>query len=100
MRDGLNSALRRRNFTTGKIFAGYHGFGVFDKAVSSCFDNVSEEHGLTEDGNTVPPFSPISVPKGASPPASYHHIFSSDQRHRIFSLKGFECREYKKSLRL
>ena len=35
---------------------GWHGFGVFDKAVSSWFDNVSEEHGLTEDGKTVPPF--------------------------------------------
>ena len=34
---------------------GRHGFGVFDKAVSSWFDNVSEEHGLTEDGKTVPP---------------------------------------------
>ncbi len=41
--------------------SGCHGFGVFDKAVSSWFDNVSEEHGLTEDGKTVAPFSQTSV---------------------------------------
>ena len=34
---------------------GFHGFGVFDKAVSSWLDNASEEHGLTEDGKTVAP---------------------------------------------
>ena len=36
---------------------GWHGFVVFDKAVSSSFGNVPNEHGLTEDGKTVPPFS-------------------------------------------
>ena len=36
--------------------SGCHGFRVFDKAVSSWFDIVSAEHGLTEDGKTVPPF--------------------------------------------
>ena len=41
---------------------GCNGFGVFDKAVSSWIDNVSEEHGLTEDSKTVAPFSRISVP--------------------------------------
>ncbi len=35
---------------------GWHSFGVFDKAVSSWCDNLPEEHGLTEDGKTVPPF--------------------------------------------
>ncbi len=40
---------------------GYFGLrrslaGVFDKAVSSWFDHLSEEHGLTEDGKTVAPF--------------------------------------------
>ena len=35
---------------------GWHGFGIFDKAVSLWFGNVPEEHGLTEDGKTVPPF--------------------------------------------
>ena len=39
---------------------GYFGMrqclaGVFDKAVSSWFVNVSEEHGLTEDGRAVAP---------------------------------------------
>ncbi len=29
--------------------------GAFDKAVSSWFDNASEEHGLTDDGKTVAP---------------------------------------------
>ncbi len=33
------------------------------KGVSSWFDNVSEEHGLTEDGKTVPPFFWVSVTK-------------------------------------
>ena len=42
--------------------SGCHGFGVFDKAVSSCFDNVFEEHGLTEDGKTVAPRIPATVP--------------------------------------
>ncbi len=37
---------------------GCHGFGVFDKAVASWFDTISEEHGLTEDGKTVAPRSP------------------------------------------
>ncbi len=32
---------------------GCHGFGVFDKAVSSWFEDASEEHGFTEDGKTV-----------------------------------------------
>ncbi len=46
---------------------GYFGLrqtltGVFDKAVSSSFDNLSEEHGLTGDGKTEPPFLPHSVP--------------------------------------
>ena len=36
---------------------GCHGLGVFDKAVSSQCDNDIEEHGLTEDGKTVAPFS-------------------------------------------
>ena len=36
---------------------GWHGFGVFDKAVSSWVDDMPNEHGLTEDGKTVPPFS-------------------------------------------
>ncbi len=35
---------------------GRHGFGVFDKAVASKFEILSEEHGLTEDGKTGPPF--------------------------------------------
>ena len=35
--------------------SGCHGFGAFDKAGSSWFDAVSEEHGLTEDGETVAP---------------------------------------------
>ncbi len=39
----------------GSQTARWHGFTVFGKAVSSSFDNVSEEHGLTEDGKTVPP---------------------------------------------
>ena len=39
---------------------GYFGLrqslaGVFDKAVSSWFDDVSEEHGFTEDGKTLEP---------------------------------------------
>ena len=42
---------------------GCHGFGVFGKAGSSWLDKVSEEHGLTENGKTVAPFSWISVPK-------------------------------------
>ncbi len=37
-------------------------------------DNVSEEHGLTEDGKTVAPFSPISVPKASARPRK-HFIF-------------------------
>ena len=81
MRDGLNSALRRRNFTTGKIFAGYHGFGVFDKAVSSWFDNVSEEHGLTEDGKTVPPTIAAFCIKNTLSPATltiYLQVVSSN----------------------
>ena len=62
---GRKSTLRvyegnRRNM-------GWHGFGVFDKAVSSWFDSVSEDHGLTEDGKTLPPFSRISVPKALRP---------------------------------
>ena len=32
---------------------GCHGVEVFDKDVSSWLDNISEEHGLTEDGKTV-----------------------------------------------
>ena len=39
-----------------EVTRGWHGFGVFDKTVSSWFDNVPEEHGLTEDGKTLPPF--------------------------------------------
>ena len=35
---------------------GCHGFGVFDKAVSSWFEDASEEHGFTEDSKTVAPF--------------------------------------------
>ena len=35
--------------------SGCHGLTVFGKAVSSIVDNVSEEHGLTEDGKTVAP---------------------------------------------
>jgi len=47
---------------------GYFGLrqslaGDFDKALASWIENVIEEHGLTEDGKTVPPFSKISVPK-------------------------------------
>ncbi len=42
---------------------GCHGFGVLDKAMSSWFDNLSEEHGLTEHGKTVPRFSRLYVPK-------------------------------------
>ncbi len=34
---------------------GWHGFGVFDKAVASWFDNTNDKHGLTEDGKTVAP---------------------------------------------
>ena len=45
----------------------YHGFGVFDKAVSSLFDNVFEEHGITEDGKTVAPFSRRFVPNAHCP---------------------------------
>ena len=40
---------------TENRYLGCHGFGVFDKAVSSWFENISEEHGLTEDGKTVAP---------------------------------------------
>lgn len=32
---------------------GCHGFGVFDKAVSSWLNNEFEVHGLTEDGYFV-----------------------------------------------
>ena len=38
----------------GKL--GCHGFGVFDKAVSSRVNNAFEELGLTEDDKTVAPF--------------------------------------------
>ena len=31
--------------------------GVFDKAVCSPFNNVSDEHGFTEDGKSVSPFN-------------------------------------------
>jgi hypothetical protein len=37
--------------------SGCYGLGVFDKAVPSWCDNVSEERGLTEDGKTVAHFS-------------------------------------------
>ena len=53
---------------------GYHGFGVFDKAVSSWFNNVFEEHGLTEDGKTVPPFLRLSVPNAHRPLQHKHPI--------------------------
>ena len=56
---------------------GCHGFGVFDKAVSSWFENVSEEHGLTEVGKTVPPFSKISVPKSLRLQQRKHPLFRS-----------------------
>ena len=55
--------------------SGWHGFGVFDKAVSSWFDNVSEEHGLTEDGKTVPPFSRISLTNAFPYQLRNHPIF-------------------------
>ncbi len=57
---------------------GYFGLrknltGVFDKAVSSSFDNLSEEHGLTEDGKTVAPFSGRFVPNAQSLPDEADH---------------------------
>ena len=55
----------------------WHGFGVFDKVVSSWFNNVPEEHGLTEDGKTVPPYSQISVPKALHPQQLEYLIFRS-----------------------
>ena len=54
---------------------GWHGFGVFDKAVSSCLDNVSEEHGLTEDGKTVPPIGAALCSKSTAPQHRKHLIF-------------------------
>ena len=36
---------------------------AFETSVVSPFDNVSEEHGLTDDGKTVPPCSWISIIK-------------------------------------
>ena len=42
---------------------------VFDKAVSSWFDNASEEHGLTEDGKTVAPIFVAFCSKSRSPAA-------------------------------
>ena len=56
----LVNEFSNKVFRTGKLGdqdSGWHGLGVFDKAVSSWFDNMSEEHGLTEDGKTVAPFS-------------------------------------------
>ncbi len=61
---------------------GYFGLrrsldAVFDKAVSSSFDTVSKEHGLTEEGKTVAPFSRISFPKVHRPQQRKYPIFSS-----------------------
>ena len=60
MRYPLTNRLDGFSFATswlrGTRNLGCHGFGVFDKAVSSWFDNVSQvHHGLTDDGKTVPP---------------------------------------------
>ena len=66
--------LRLNERKSGQI-TGWHGFGVFDKAVSSWFDNVSEEHGITEDDKTVPPFSRVSVTKAFPYQQHKHPIF-------------------------
>ena len=71
---------------------GCHGFGVLDKAVSSWFDNVPEEHRLTEDGKTVAPVSWISIPKELRPTAtqtSHHQAVLSCQDEPIISLFVF-----------
>ena len=54
LKSRINDESFARNLTRGRN-SGCHGFEVFDKAVSSWLDDASEEHGLTEDGKTVPP---------------------------------------------
>ncbi len=61
----------------GCYVTGYHGLGIFDKAVSSSFDNISEERGLTEDGKAVAPFSRISVTKSLRSSQRINLIFRS-----------------------
>ena len=48
----------------------WHGLGVFDKAVPSWFDNVIEEHGLTEDGKTVKPIFATFCSQSITSPAT------------------------------
>ena len=47
------------------------------KGVSSWFDNVSEEHGLTEDGKTVAPIFMAFGSKSRSTSADLHPDFRS-----------------------
>ena len=63
--EGQAGLMKRPDWRTGNAVApdernreqnlGCHGFGVFDMAVSSWFDNMSEDYGFTEDGKTAIP---------------------------------------------
>ncbi len=77
LKSRINDESFARNLTHWRN-SGCHGFGVFDKAVSSSMDNVSEVHGLTENGKTVPPlFSVLSVSKALRPQYRNHPPFTS-----------------------
>ena len=62
-------------------------FGVFDKAVSSWFDDVSDEHGLTKDGKTVAAiigaYWPISTSSQAEQPSDLQVVSSGQPRSPV-----------------
>ena len=67
----------------------WHGFGVFDKAVASWFDNVSEKYGLTEDGKTVAPLFADFCSKSIAFPStqtSHLQVASSGLAHHVVEL--------------